>query len=110
MGVQRKREEFMSKREFAEFVYENLFWDGVEALFSKDGVAWARESGKGSDGDEIAIVVPLSFEYWSKSWVLEDLYDYDLKEGVGLWKEITDEHLKNHIIDGIEDEIFGFYS
>ena len=102
----------MTKREFAEFIFENLVWDNMEAVLYKDGFAWARQVGSwGTDEDEIIARVPLSFEYWSESWFFDDLYDYDTKTGERVEKEITNEDYKREIIDGIYTDIFhhGFY-
>lgn len=99
----------MTKQDFAKFVYDNLMHEGMEAVLYDDGFACTRQAGSwGTDEDEIVIAVPLSFAYWSDSWYFDEIYEY----AGGEWqqKEVTDEQLKKEIIDGIEDDIFGFYS
>ena len=102
----------MTKREFAEFVYENLVWDNMEAVLYKDGITWARQVGSwGTDEDEVIASVPLSFEYWGDAWFIDDVYYYDSETGERQRMEITDGDYKREIIDGIYSDIFhhGFY-
>ena len=102
----------MTKREFVEFVFENLVQDGMEAVLYTDGFVCLRQCGSwGTDEDEIIATVPLSFDYWNSSWFFDDLYQYDTKTGERVETEIIDGQYKREIIDGIYVDIFhhGFY-
>ena len=99
----------MMKQDFAKFVYDNLMHEGMEAILYSDGHACTRQAGSWGNGEKsIVVTVPLGTEYWLEGWYFDELYDYI--DGEWQQKEVTDEQLKQEIIDGIEDDIFGFYS
>ena len=99
----------MTKQDFAKFVYSNLMHEGMEAILYNDGYACTRQAGsRGNDEKSIVVTVPLGTEYWHDGWYFDELYDYI--DGEWTKREIADKQLEKEIIDGIEDDIFGFYS
>lgn len=50
-------------------VWENLFWQGMEAVLYGDGDIWVRQQGTQAwDEDDIVYKLSLSLEYWSDSF------------------------------------------
>ena len=92
----------MKKEQVRNFVekeiWENLIWEGMEAILYKDGETWTRQEGStGTDEDDIIYKVPLSSTYWGESYSLA--WDKEEEE----W--IKDETMKEDFIDDIADEI-----
>lgn len=67
----RKMENKIIKR-LAEEVWENLLWEGMEAVLFEDGEVWVRQKGTVSSGeDEVIYKVDLGPHYWADSFGVE---------------------------------------
>lgn len=81
-----------------EEIWENIIWEGMEAILYNDGDTWTRQEGStGIDEDDIIYKVPLSFYYWSDSYVLAKNEDEDL---------VKDESMKEYFINDMTNQIY----
>lgn len=81
-----------------EEIWENIIWEGMEAILYNDGDTWTRQEGStGIDEDDIIYKVPLSFYYWSDSYVLAKNEDEDL---------VKDESVKKYFINDMTNQIY----
>lgn len=81
-----------------EEIWENIIWEGMEAILYNDGDTWTRQKGStGIDEDDIIYKVPLSFYYWSDSYVLAKNEDEDL---------VKDESVKEYFINDMTNQIY----
>lgn len=81
-----------------EEIWENIIWEGMEAILYSDGDTWTRQEGSaGIDEDDIIYKVPLSFYYWSDSYVLAKNEDEDL---------VKDESVKKYFINDMTNQIY----
>ena len=96
-----KEEKAMDKdlvRNFVEEIWENLTWEGMEAVLYRDGDTFTRQEGStGTDEDEIVYSVSLSSSYWGESYALNFNQETEEYE--------KDETMKEEFIDDIADEI-----
>lgn len=57
-------------------LYNNLGWNGMEAILLEDGsIEYRQEGSFGEYEDEIIATMPLSITYWRDSLVEWELYD-----------------------------------
>ena len=100
----------MTSRGFAEFVFDNLGQDYLEAVYYNDGEARLRQVGStGNDEDSIVVTVPLSWMHWWETWIFDVLYKWDEEAGEFKREEVTEDWLKKDIIQSIGDEVFGYW-
>jgi len=60
-------------------VWENLFWESMEAVLYGNGDIWVRQQGsKAIDEGDIVYKLSLSLEYWSDSYFVTVNEDGDL--------------------------------
>lgn len=74
-------------KNFVEEVWNNINWEGMEAVLYKDGSNWIRQQGsRGVDEEDVVYTLPLSFSYWSDSFFMyldeddEPIKDQSMKE------------------------------
>jgi len=84
-------------KNFVEEIWDNIFWENMEAVLYKDGDNWTRQQGsQGVDEDEIIYTLPLSFNYWGDSYfVTKDENDEFVK----------DESMKEDFMEDMTKEI-----
>ena len=96
-----KEEKAMDKdlvRSFVEEIWENLVWEGMEAILYKDGETFVRQEGSaGTDEDDIIYKVSLSSNYWGESYALD--WDEESEE------YIKDKTMKEDFIDDVTNEV-----
>lgn len=100
--LNKRKEEKMKKEQVRSFVekeiWENLVWEGMEAVLYKDGGSWTRQEGlTGTNEPEIIYSVSLSSSYWGESYAL------DFNEETEKYEK--DETMKEDFINDIADEI-----
>ena len=99
----------MTDRKFAEFVFDSLGHELLEAVLYKDGGAWLRTVGsRDSDEEDIVAIVPLSWAYWWESWIFDVLYIWDTEAGRFGRAEVAEEWLKKAIIKTIGEEVIKY--
>lgn len=78
-------------------VWDNLFWQGMEAVLYGNGDIWVRQQGtKAWDEDDIVYKLSLSLEYWSDSFFVTVNKNGDL---------IRDESMKEDFIEDMTRQI-----
>ena len=100
----------MTSRGFAEFVFENLGQEYLEAVYYNDGDTRLRARGStGNDEDSVVVTVPLSWAYWSDSWIFDVLYEWKPEAERFGRVEVLADWLERDIIHTIGDEVFGYW-
>lgn len=78
-------------------VWDNLFWQGMEAVLYGDGDIWVRQQGAQAwDEDDIVYKLSLSLEYWSDSFFVTVKKNGDL---------MKDETMKPDFIEDMTRQI-----
>lgn len=84
-------------KNFLEEVWNNINWEGMEAVLYKDGDNWTRQEGAiGIDENEIIYTLPLSFSYWGDSYFMYRNEDEDV---------VKDETMKKDFMEDMESQI-----
>ena len=84
-------------KNFVEEVWNNINWEGMEAVLYKDGSNWIRQQGsRGVDEEDVVYTLPLSFSYWSDSFFM--CLDEDDEP-------IKDESMKEDFIEDMESQV-----
>lgn len=84
-------------KKFLEEVWDNLFWQGMEAVLYKDGDNWIRQQGsRGVDEEDIVYTLPLSFSYWGDSYFMYRNEDEDV---------VKDQSMKECFVEDIETQV-----
>ncbi|GEQ49807.1 hypothetical protein [Tetragenococcus koreensis] len=78
-------------------VWENLFWQGMEAVLYGNGDIWVRQQGTQAwDEGDIIYKLPLSLDYWGDSYFVSTDEDGDL---------VKDETMKPDFIEDMTRQI-----
>lgn len=84
-------------KNFVEEVWNNINWEGMEAVLYKDGSNWIRQQGsRGVDEEDVIYKLPLSFNYWADSYFMSPDDDGDI---------VKDESMKRDFMDDMERQI-----
>ena len=99
----------MTNRGFAEFVFDSLGHELLEAVLYKGGGAWLRTVGsRDNDEEDIVAIVPLSWAYWWESWIFDVLYEWKPETERYGRAEVTEDWLKKAIIREIGEEVIKY--
>ena len=78
-------------------VWENITWEGMEAVLYKDGDNWTRQQGsRGVDEEDVIYTLPLDFSYWGDSFFMYRNEDDE---------PVKDEAMKNDFVEDMEIQI-----
>ncbi|MDN6409503.1 MAG: hypothetical protein L0J76_05280 [Tetragenococcus halophilus] len=84
-------------KNFVEEVWNNINWEGMEAVLYKDGDNWIRQQGsRGVDEEDIVYTLPLSFSYWGDSYFMYRNEDEDV---------VKDQSMKECFVEDIETQV-----
>lgn len=82
---------------FVKEIWDNIAWEGMEAVLYKDGDNWTRQQGsKGIDEEDVLYKLPLSFSYWGDSYFMSPNEEGDL---------MKDESMKKDFIEDMTSQI-----
>lgn len=86
-------------------LYNNLGWNGMEAILLEDGsIEYRQEGSFGEYEDEIIATMPLSITYWRDSLAEWELYDEE-KDAVKTEadEKIIDEFIEEELKEAFEE-------
>lgn len=92
--------------ELIEMVWENLLWDGMEAVLYDDGETWTRQASSfGEDEDKIIYKINLDTWYWADSFTVTKNDDGEIVKDESMREEFFDTMI-NEVIENLEREIY----
>lgn len=78
-------------------VWNNLFWEGMEAVLYGNGEIWVRQQGTSAwDEADILYTLPLTLDHWADSYFMYRDEDGDL---------MKDESMKEDFIEDMTRQI-----
>lgn len=77
-------------------VWDNLFWQGMEAVLYENGDVWVRQQNSNFLDEDVIYKLPLTPEYWSDSYFMYRDEDDDV---------VKDETMKPDFIEDMTRQI-----
>ena len=91
--------------ELIEVVWENLLWNGMEAVLYEDGETWTRQATVfGGDKDKIIYKIDLDEWHWRDSFAVIENDDREITKDASMREKFFDT-----MIDEVIEELEGIY-